>query len=509
MSTHTSDTGDLPATGVATTVQLVSEIPSDATRLLLPLLTLDEGVTIPDAAIEGLLDSDQRAHLLHTLGTVNAQANFGELHTLPFRIESTAISAVTFIGLGKESELEDATQRSLLVRRAAGLAARSLHEVDHVLTTLPALDTQAAVEGLILGSYLYQGLKTEKLQQPVQTISVWHTADEAAFPTAVITAEAVNTARDLVNTPPSHLYPESYAAYLQQLAAETGVAAEVLDEAALAAAGYGGILAVGSGSARGPRLVRLHWKPEYPRTRVALVGKGITFDTGGISLKPGSGMDDMTSDMAGSAAVAATIFAAARLELPVEVIATIPLAENMPDGKAYRPGDVITHYGGITSEVLNTDAEGRMVLSDAIARASEDRPDYLLEAATLTGAQLVALGERTFGVMGTPHLRDTVAELGRAVDEPGWAMPLPEELGKALQSPIADLRNISKSRSGGMLVAGWYLSNFVGNDIAWAHLDVAGPAYNTGSAHGFTPARGTGVPVRTLLATLQQLEANK
>jgi probable cytosol aminopeptidase len=236
---------------------------------------------------------------------------------------------------------------------------------------------------------------------------------------------------------------------------------------------------------------------------VALVGKGITFDTGGVSIKPAANMDQMISDMGGSAAVLATIIAAARLKLNVKVTATIPMAENMPGGNSYRPGDVITHYGGTTSEILNTDAEGRLILADAIARASEDNPDYLIETATLTGAQMVALGLRTAGVMGSDAFRDRVAETGRSVGEQAWAMPIPEEMSTAMSSPVADLRNADPSRWGGMLSAGYYLGNFVGEGIEWVHIDIAGPSFNTGGAHGYTPARATGAPVRTLIAVLE------
>jgi leucyl aminopeptidase len=216
-------------------------------------------------------------------------------------------------------------------------------------------------------------------------------------------------------------------------------------------------------------------------------------------------MDHMTSDMAGAAAVVATVIAAAALKLPVAVTATVPMAENLPSGSSYRPGDVLRHRGGRTVHVLNTDAEGRLVLADAIVRACEDKPDYLLETSTLTGAQVVALGNRTMGVMGTPELRDRVAELAREVGEGGWAMPLPEELREGLESPLADLSNVSGDRAGGMLVAGHYLATFVADGVAWAHLDVAGPAFNTGKAYGYTAEGGTGVPVRTLLATLADL----
>ena len=374
-------------------------------------------------------------------------------------------------------------------------------------TTLGELGLAAAVEGIALGAYTYRGLKTADFpedQQPVKKV-VFLGKDQALFDAAVITAEAVAFARDLVNAPSSHLFPESYAAIATSAAEDNGLTVEVLDDAALAEQGFGGIVAVGQGSTRGPRLVRISYTPEQldDAPTVALVGKGVTFDTGGVSIKPAANMDQMISDMGGSAAVLATIIAAARLKLNVKVTATIPMAENMPGGNSYRPGDVITHYGGTTSEILNTDAEGRLILADAIARASEDNPDYLIETATLTGAQMVALGLRTAGVMGSDAFRDRVAETGRSVGEQAWAMPIPEEMSTSMSSPVADLRNADPSRWGGMLSAGYYLGNFVGEGIEWVHIDIAGPSFNTGGAHGYTPARATGAPVRTLIAVLE------
>ena len=308
-----------------------------------------------------------------------------------------------------------------------------------------------------------------------------------------------------MNAPANELYPESYADFLSGQAKEAGLDVEVLDEKQLEKQGFGGILAVGKGSARPPRLVRLSWKPKKAKKHVALVGKGITFDTGGISLKPGNGMWDMISDMGGSAAMAATIIAAAKLKLPVQITATLPLAENMPGSGATRPGDVITHYGGLTSEVLNTDAEGRLVLSDAIARASEDKPDYLIETATLTGAQIVALGSRTSGIMGSEVFRDRLAEIGREVGENAWAMPLLEEHDEEIKSQAADIRNINAKREGGMEFAGTYLKQFVGEGIEWAHIDIAGPSWNGSAPRGYTPKRATGVPVRTVVAALREI----
>ena len=277
----------------------------------------------------------------------------------------------------------------------------------------------------------------------------------------MIGAEAVGLARDLINTAPNDLPPAVFAERATAAAKEAGLSVEVLDERALARDGYGGILGVGSGSTRPPRLVRIAWTPANPVKTVALVGKGITFDSGGISIKPAQNMDHMTSDMSGAACVVATVIAAAALELPVAVIAYAPLAENLPSGSSYRPGDVLTHFGGKTVHVLNTDAEGRLVLADAIVRATQDDPDYLIETSTLTGAQLVALGDRTMGVMGTEDFRDRVAELARETGEGGWAMPLPEELREGLDSQLADIANVAGNRLGGMLVAGHYLKEFI------------------------------------------------
>jgi leucyl aminopeptidase len=216
----------------------------------------------------------------------------------------------------------------------------------------------------------------------------------------------------------------------------------------------------------------------------------------------------MTSDMGGAAAVIATVVLAARLKLPIDVTATVPMAENMPSGSAQRPGDVLTQYGGTTVEVLNTDAEGRLILADAIVRACEDSPDYLIETSTLTGAQLIALGARIPGVMGSDDFRDRVAARSADVGENAWPMPLPDELKDDLKSTVADLANVSGQRFAGMLVAGVYLREFVADGVDWVHIDIAGPSYNTGSAWGYTPKGGTGVPVRTMLAVLEDIASN-
>ncbi len=424
---------------------------------------------------------------------------------------SLPVASVLTIGLGKPRD----EWPSDLIRRAAGVAARSLNDTETVFTTLSEIDLEAAIEGLILGSYRFSDFRSDKtapkdkgLRQITALTTDKKAKTQAERATAI--ARAVATARDLVNTPPSHLYPDEFAKRAKALGESAGLDVEVLDEKTLAKAGYGGVIGVGKGSSRLPRLVRLSHKGAKNKRckKVALVGKGITFDTGGISIKPAANMHHMTSDMGGAAAVIATVVLAAELKLPIDVVATVPMAENMPSATAQRPGDVLTQYGGITVEVLNTDAEGRLILADAIVRACEDDPDYLIETSTLTGAQTVALGSRTPGVMGSDEFRDRVARLSQEVGENAWPMPLPEELKDDLKSTVADLANVSGSRFAGMLVAGTYLREFVADGVAWAHIDVAGPAYNTGGPWGYTGKGGTGVPTRTMFAVLEDIAHN-
>jgi leucyl aminopeptidase len=278
------------------------------------------------------------------------------------------------------------------------------------------------------------------------------------------------------------------------------VSVEVLAEEELKAQGFGGLLAVGQGSTRGPRLVRLSYAHPDAAKTIAFVGKGITFDSGGLSLKPPKSMEEMKSDMSGAAAALAATTAVASLGLPVNVVTYLCAAENMPGGGAQRPSDIITMYGGKTVEVLNTDAEGRLVLADGLVRSGADNPDLVIDIATLTGAQVVALGSRTSGVMGSSdEVAAAVAAVMRDAGEGAWAMPLPAHLRKGLDSPVADLQNVSGNRDGGMLVAGHFLREFAPEGVAWAHLDIAGPAFNSGGAYGYTPKGGTGTAVRTLI----------
>jgi leucyl aminopeptidase len=497
---------------VATDLQSAGGSPAtvEADAVVLGLLPgVDDGPLRLAAGAEEL-DAAFDGELAELLTVAGATGKADEVVKLPTRGAVRAALLVA-VGLGKpDGDAPSAEQ----VRRAAGSAARALAGTAHAASTLGLLDLAAAAEGTLLGAYTFTAYRSgngNARKDPVGSVTLLsEDADAAAtVRTAVAVAEAVRTARDLINTPPNDLFPESFAARAAELATEVGLEVEVLDDAALAAGGYGGVLGVGQGSSRKPRLVRLRWSGgSSPRATVALVGKGITFDTGGISIKPAANMDHMTSDMSGAAAVIATTVLAARLELPVAVTATVPMAENMPSDTAYRPGDVLRMYGGRTVEVLNTDAEGRLVLADAIVRAAEDEPDYLIETSTLTGAQMVALGLRTAGVMGSEEFRDRVAAHARGCGEDAWAMPLPEHIRPDLDSRVADLANVTGARWGGMLVAGTFLREFVPAGLPWAHIDIAGPAFNQGKPYGYTSKGGTGVPVRTLWSVLQDIAEN-
>jgi leucyl aminopeptidase len=390
------------------------------------------------------------------------------------------------------------------VRRAVGAAVRAStrHRRVHLALDAPP---GALAEGALLGAYEFTEYKSKRPKQELRTVTIAAPSSaRAAVRRAAIVAEAVTLTRDLVNTPPNDLYPQTFAERARALAEESGLTVEVLDEKALKRGKYGAILGVGQGSVRPPRLVRISYRAVKPRASVALVGKGITFDSGGLNLKTAN-LTWMKSDMGGAAAVIASTIALAALKVPVSVTATVPMAENMPSGTSYRPSDILTMRDGSTVEVTDTDAEGRLVLADAITRAVEDAPDRLIEASTLTGAQLVALGPRVIGAMGEPGWRDEVVAAAQRAGEAAWAMPLPDEIRKDLDSPVADLVNVPGERFGGMLVAGRFLGEFVPDGLPWVHLDIAGPAYNNGGARDYTPKGGTGAAVRTIIAAVEQL----
>lgn len=451
---------------------------------------------------------------LEALGVSGAADQLVRLPGLP----DSDTKVLVLAGVGKLSGSE-ITQEAL--RRAAGSAIRQLAGLKHVILALPTTavgQVSAIAEGAALGAYQYASLHSDTAgkKAPVAKVTIFTSlakdpALAAVLERAAVLAQAVNATRTLVNEPPSRLFPATFADAAKDLAKGLPVKVTVMDEKRLAKDGYGGIVGVGQGSSRPPRLVKLEYKSEKAVADLALVGKGITFDSGGISIKPGAGMITMKCDMAGAAAVLNTVLAVAKLGLSVNVTGWLCIAENMPSGTAIRPSDVLTMFGGKTVEVLNTDAEGRLVMADGLVAASQEFPDVIIDVATLTGAQVVALGHRTAGVMGDEGV---TAALKAAADRAGeliWPMPLPEELRPSLDSPVADMANIGE-RMGGMMVAAVFLQEFIGKDkagqtIPWAHLDIAGPAFNESAPYGYTPKQGTGMAVRTLVTYIEDVVA--
>jgi leucyl aminopeptidase len=445
-----------------------------------------------DAALGGTL-----ARTLRALGATGKAEEVTRIAS-EGRLSAPLIAAV---GLG---ELDSEQVDGEALRRAAGAAVRALRaaKARRIALAMPARDaaeTEAVALGALLGGYVFGRYRTNG-EKPDDTELLLLGGDEAAARRAQVLADAVTLVRDLVNTGPSDLYPATFAAQAQRVADEAGLAFEVLDERELAEAGYGGLTGVGQGSVHPPRLVRVAYAHPDASSTIVLAGKGITFDSGGLSLKPPKSMEAMKSDMAAAAAVLGAVAAIAALGPAVNVIGYLAMAENMPSGTAQRPSDVITIYGGKTVEVLNTDAEGRLVLADALARSAEDSPDLVIDLATLTGAQLVALGPRIMGVMANDDdLREGVVDAANRTGEAAWPMPLPAELRDGLDSAVADIANVTGDRNGGMLVGGLFLREFVPDGVRWAHMDIAGPAFHEGEPYGYTPKGGTGAAVRTLV----------
>lgn len=436
------------------------------------------------------------------LAAAGMDGTFGSTVRLPTNATINA-GQLLIVGLGETDALTPEK-----VRRAAGIAGRAIGNVASATLALPATDAahvRAVVEGFSTGLYRFDtyksGAKGSKLPDVVILTDAARRAETVtARDNALVLAKYADQARDWVNTPPNALVPTAFAEQIRRLAKDTPLDVEVLTAAQLKKLGCGGIIGVGQGSANPPCLVKLTWRPAEPRGSVALVGKGITFDSGGLTLKPGGSMPSMKSDMAGAATVVAAIHAIAAQNVPVAVTAYVPIAENMVGGNAQRPGDVLTMLSGKTVEVTNTDAEGRLVLADALTMAVRDKPEVIINVATLTGACVVALGDRIAGLFGD---QETTDEVIRAADRTGelfWPLPIPPEQRTSVrtESKVADLLQANWVRWGGALYAAAFLEQFV-DDVPWAHLDVAGPAYNSGGPWGHVPSGGTGFAISTIV----------
>jgi leucyl aminopeptidase len=469
-----------------------------------PVLLADPGVAA------SLLPGGGSAAVLAALGVTGAEDEVLRLQSNGFAAKSIAL-----VGVGKGEVSPDS------LRYAAGSATRQLRGVQSIAFDFPAADDDAllaVLEGAAIGAYVYADYRVmskDPSRSPATTITLIsdRTDTAAIVHRATVTAEAIHQVRDLVTMPASDLYPATFADAVRELASNVPVDVTVFGHDELVAGGFGGILGVGQGSVRGPRLVKISYSPPTARRHLALVGKGITFDTGGLSLKQPAGMVGMKYDMTGAATVMAVTLAAASLGVDTRITAWLCIAENMPSGSATRPGDVLRIHGGRTVEVLNTDAEGRLVMADGLAAASEEYPDAIVDVATLTGAARVALGNRYAGLMGDTGLVASIADAARRTGELVWPMPLPGELRASINSDIADIANAKiGSTAGGMLLAGLFLQEFVGprrddknSRIPWAHLDIAGPANNAAGGYGFTGKGATGVTVRALLRLAEDI----
>lgn len=424
-----------------------------------------------------------------------------------------AATRVLLLGLGKRAELS--AER---LREAGAIAGQRAREIGvaTLALALPALDGigaaqlgQALAEGAQLGQYRFDtyrtGLSAEQTRV-VDALTIIATSDAAEFGQGVVVGEAIaagtRLARDLVNRPPNDVTPTVLGETAQAMGQEFGFSVTVLDRAALEAGGFGGIIGVGKGSAQEPRFIVIeHGQKREGVPTVCLVGKGITFDTGGISIKPAERMDEMKSDMGGAAAVFGTMHVVGALKMPLHVVGLISSAENMPSSTAYKPGDILKTLSGKTIEVLNTDAEGRIVLADALFYAQRFAPDAIVDLATLTGAIVVALGTHATGMItNSDDVAARLTRAGEATNERVWRMPLWEAYTDQIRSDVADVKNTG-GRQAGALTAAAFLAEFVGS-YPWAHLDIAGTAYSDRATRAYTPKGATGIGVRLLTQML-------
>ena len=475
-------------------------------------------------------------NLLRSLTAMGASGAPDEVIKIPYsqsakgaKNSQSNLELIVFAGLGTSANIYSGET----LRRASGAAARALRGNTDAVFSLPHStphELAAIAEGALLGSYAYsefRAITKTDVKSPLKSIEISSRLANKAeakslIKRAEVIAEQVHRVRDFVNAPANYLNPEIFATKFKKLATAAGLSSQIYTDKQLKSQGFGGITSVGQGSASKPRLLHVSYIPKtssVPKAsktqkkkvkRIALVGKGITFDTGGYALKPREGMVTMKCDMSGAATVVAATIAIAQLKLPIEVHAWAALAENMVSDTATRPSDVITMYGGKTVEVLNPDAEGRLVLGDALVKAAEVGKkrgglDGIVDVATLTGAQSIALGVRTAAVMtNNEEFQNIFLEAVKTSGELFWPMPLPEELRSSLDSPVADIANIGE-RMGGMLVAGLFLKEFVDPELPWLHLDIAGPAFNSGKEHGYTPEGGTGMSLASLVSLAEAL----
>lgn len=439
-----------------------------------------------------------------TSGVVADAAHVPSASQLELYGAKSKLGHVAKLPSGQGVQLLIGSGDSLDLREFGASIAREAQSCAVVAPISSEGELKQLVEGLLLGGKTPTRFKKDTTAPARYEVVVPEGLLRTDLSALEDVCEQIVAIREVINMPANEIYPETLAQFAKESAAGLPIEVEIWDEVRLEKERCGGILSVGKGSVRPPRLVKLSYRGGGKH--IALVGKGITFDTGGLSLKPAESMVGMKYDMAGSATVLGVILGVARLGLKVDVTGFMCLAENMPSGVATRPGDVITIRNGKTVEVLNTDAEGRLVLADGLTLASELKPDHIIDIATLTGAATIALGNRYAGVMGHGEAVDLCLAAAKESGELLWPMPLPVELRTILDSDIADIANVKiGNRAGGMLVGGQFLADFVPADQSWAHLDIAGPANNDGAPYSVIPKGASGVMIRSLIAVAQQL----
>ncbi len=431
-----------------------------------------------------------------------------DLKLLSFKIETEEVAFLPhlhriYVGVDELNSNESRLALFNAIKKIKGTKYKSLKiKVDNKSLL------KGVVEGIILGSYSFDKYKSSKSRFNLKTIYIAKSFNKKIVKEAKIVAESVNFAKDIVNRTPEDIYPEKLAKLAKKVAKSlNNTSCEVYDEKFLKREGMNLFYAVGRASIHKPRLIHLKYRPENPKKRIALVGKGLTYDSGGLSLKPSNAMLTMKLDKSGAISVLSILKAVAELKLPIEIDCIIGAAENMIGGNAYKPDDVFVAKNGKRVEVRNTDAEGRLVLADCLCYAQELKPDYIVDMATLTGACVVALGEYTFGVMGhNSNLKHTIIKSANRVGELASSLPFNRYLKRTLKSNVADISNISSSRYGGAITASLFLDAFIEekNKDRWIHLDIAGPAYNE-NGWGYNQPGGTGAGVRTCVEWIKNL----
>jgi leucyl aminopeptidase len=495
------------------TFEVLSASPAEVEAGLLVLPVFQGRLPGPGVKeVQKALGSD----LMATLAEHRVRGKVGDVFLFP-ALGGIKAKAILLVGVGPQEEAgADAVRRGAMKAGRSGSKFATIASTLHQVGRDAEESAHAFAEGITLGSYRFDRYKERPIdeasqQKPQLKKVIALTAGDpkaikAALRRGQVYGEAANWARDLVNTPALDATPDFLAREAKKMATFQGLECKIWSKAELTKGGFGGIVGVGSGSVNEPRLIELRYKGAGSDPAIAVTGKGVTFDSGGLNLKDAVGMEPEKSDMGGAAAALAVMRAIGELKPKVNVIAAIPTAENMPSGAAIRPGDVLRHRGGKTSEVLNTDAEGRLILADALAYLSEKKPRAIIDAATLTGAAMVGLGQEIWAILGSDRdLVQGLIEAGRIEGEPGWELPLYADYRKNIESSVADVKNTGP-RWGGAINAALFLKEFVG-EVPWAHMDVAGPAFSYNGGE-YWPKGATGSPARTIIRFIESEAAN-